>query len=238
MQGIIITSEVSNSTPTAPSNHIVYQAAFDAAILPELKNILYATPGLGPQEAVPVSLFESVKDMNDKAASIADSIQSTRDYGLAKRQGTRIIETIDGTNMARSSGDLPSNLASQINAPIGLLSIGNQKGYIDILSDQLDALAQVANNNAALLQRIQYTRNGLTDLKNWLQSIRTYDIQLLKAANLDSQTLINVALLLRQAVSDAYTGHTIPPATAPSTSLGSAGSQQVYIETQYMATLI
>lgn len=237
IQGILITSEVPNSTPTAPSKHIVYQAAFDATILPKLKNILYATPGLGPQEAVPVSLFESVKDMNDKAASIADSLQSTRDYGLAKRQGTRIIETIDGTNMAGSSGDLPSNLASQINAPIGLLSIGNQKGYIDILSDQLDALAQVANNNAALLQRIQYTRNGLTDLKNWLQTIRTYDIQLLKAANLDNPTLTDVALRLRQAAADAYTGHTIPPATAPGTSLGSAGSQQVYIETQYMATL-
>lgn len=235
LQGVIITTETPNSSPQAPSNHIVYQSTFSATLLPKLKNILYSTPGLGPQEGVPGNLFDAVKSMNDKAASIVDSL--TRDNGLVKRQGTRIIETIDGTKYARSSGDLPANLTSQINAPVGLLSSAGQTGYIDILNNQLNDLSQVAGNNQDLIQRIQYAKNGLTDLKSWVQKIRTYDIQLLSATNLNTPTLTDAALRLRQATTDSYTGHTIPPATSPSTSLGSAGMQQVYIETQYMATL-
>jgi serine/threonine protein kinase len=235
LQGIIITTETPNSSPQAPSNHIIYQATFSATLLPKLKNILYATPGLGAQEAAPVSLLNAIKSMDDKAASIVDSL--TRDYGLVQRQSTRIIETIDGTKYARSSGDLPAKLASQLNAPIGLLSSAKQTGYIDILNNQLDDLSKVAGNNQELIQRIQYAKNGLADLKSWIQKIRTYDIQLLKAAKFNSPTLTDAALRLRQTMADSYTGHTIPPATSPSTSLGSAGMQQVYIETQYLATL-
>jgi eukaryotic-like serine/threonine-protein kinase len=238
LQGIIITTEKPDSNPQAPSNNIVYQATFSATILSKLKDILYATPGLGPQEAAPATLFESIKSMNDKAASIVDSLQPPApDYGLVQRQGARIIETIDGTSYARSSGDLPAQIASQIDAPIGLLSTPNQTGYIDILNNQLNDLSQVAGNNQGLIQRIQYAKNGLADLKTWLQNMRTYDVQILKATTMNTSAINDDALRLRQAAANSYTGYTIPPATAPSTSLGSAGMQQVYIETQYLATL-
>jgi len=66
-----------------------------------------------------VDLFETIKSMNDKAGSIVDSLQGTHDDALVIRQATRIIELIDGTQYARSSGDLPANDPAYINAQIG-----------------------------------------------------------------------------------------------------------------------
>jgi hypothetical protein len=79
--------------------------------------------------------------------------------------------------------------------------------------------------------------NALTDLKDWIQQMRTYDVQILKAANLGDPAVVNTALRLKQLAQDAYTGRTIPPNEGPNASPGSAGAYQAYVECQYMATL-
>jgi hypothetical protein len=182
-------------------------------------------------------MFETIKSMNDKAGSIVDSIQGTHDYALATRQAIRIIEMIDGTAYARSSADLPTNDPTYVNTPIGLLSSPTQAGYIDRLSTQLDKLSARAGTNPALLQHLRNVKNAITDLQDWLQKMRTYDVQLVKAADLNTPAVIGVALQLKQAAADSYTGRTLPPNEGPQPSLGSAGAYQAYIEAQYMATL-
>jgi len=67
--------------------------------------------------------------------------------------------------------------------------------------------------------------------------MRTYDVQLLKAPDLQAPALLSAALQLKQLAADAYTGRTIPPNDGPQPVLGSAGVNQAYIEAQYMATL-
>jgi serine/threonine protein kinase len=237
-QGIIVTSEQSGPTPTQPGSDVVYHASFSQSVLPEIKAILYMTPNLPGNQPVALNLLNTIKSMNDKAASIVDSLQNTHDDGLAIRQATRIIEMVDSTAYAKSTGDLPSTLAPQLNVSVGLLSSPKQQGYIDVFSADLSNLKAHAGNNPTLLMRIQNVENALTDLKNWVQEIRTYDIQLLKAApDLENMTDQNVALQLRQAVSDSYFGHVLPPDTGPTTKPGSAGAQQAYVEAQYMAEL-
>ncbi|GCF06608.1 serine/threonine protein kinase [Dictyobacter arantiisoli] len=235
--GIIITTEATGTTPQNPSSKIVYQATMPTTLLPEIKNILYATPELGGKRTAVADMLDSVKSMNDKAGSIVDSLQGATDTGLVKRQATRIIEMIDDSKYARQSGQLPANLSSQINTPIGLLSAPDQKGYIDILSAHLTTLKTMAGNDSDLMRRITNVQNGLTDLKQWLQEIQRDDVQLLKATNLKDPAITNVALHLKQLVSDTYTGHIIPPDTSPKPILGSAGALQVYTEAQYMASL-
>lgn len=236
-QGFLITEEDSGSQPTAPTGATVYRAAFDTMALQYIKNILYATPGLPAQQSVIDNLFETIKSMNDKAGSIVDVLNGSHDYGMVRRQAIRIIELVDGTAYARSSGDLPASDPALIGAKIGLLSSPTQIGYIDLLSQQLDRVQQVDGNDPALSQHIQNVRNAIADLRDWVQKIRTDDVQLVKAASLTDPAIIGVALRIRQVAADSYTGRTIPPNEGPQPTPGSAGAYQGYVECQYMATL-
>jgi hypothetical protein len=110
-------------------------------------------------------------------------------------------------------------------------------GYIDALSKQVGGLEHAVGNNSTQLTHIQHVKNAIRDLQDWLQKIRTYDVQLLKATRLSDPTSLGVALQLKQTAADAYTGRTIPPNGGPLPILGSAGAYQAYIECQYLATL-
>ncbi len=238
ISGVMITLEDANAKPQTPANQIVYRAISDPAALQYLKNILYQTPGLPGNQSAVASLFDAIKSMNDKANSIADILQgTTHDYPLVGRQATRIIELIDGSAYAKSSGDLPPNDPTLLNVDVGLLSSPNQVGYIDALSTQLTKLKQATAGNTALLQHLQNVENALTDLRDWIQKIRTYDKQILRANNLLAPATINIVLQLKNTVADAYTGRTIPPNPGPLPILNSAGAYQAYVESQYMAAL-
>ena len=237
IQSFIITQENTGSTPQTPSNQTVYQAQFENNIVPPLKNILYATPGLPHNQSVVADLLDTIKSLNDKAGSINDSLQVQPDPGLVRRQAIRIIEMIDGTNYARSKGDLPAKYRSLGHVSIGLLSSPKQQGYLDILAKQLNAFKQVAQGNQAQLEHVQNVENALTDLQNWVQKIRAYDIKILKAPVLTNPTIISTALQLKNTAADSYVGRTIPPDPAPTPVPGSAGAYQAYIEAQYLAEL-
>jgi hypothetical protein len=237
IQNLSITQENSGRTPQTPSNQVVYQAQFDNGLLPSLKNILYATPSLPKNQSVVAVLLDTIKSMNDKAGSINDTLQGQLDQGLVRRQATRIIEAIDGTNYAFSSGDLPTKYHSLAYASIGLLSSPRQKGYLDILAAQLDTFQQAAQGHPEQLGHAQNVENALIDLRNWIQEIRSYDITILKAPVLTQPTIISTALQLKNVTADAYTGLTIPPNPAPKPVIGSAGAYQAYTEAQYMAAL-
>lgn len=237
LQRLAITSESSNVSATAPKGPTLYEAYFDTATLHYIKNILYMTPGLPPNQGVVTEVINALKSMDDKAVSITDVLQNTHEYPLATRQATRIIEIIDGTQSAVSSGEQPANVLSMLDVPVGLLSSPTQQGYLDTLSSQLDKFQQAVGNNPTQLQHIEHVRNAVIDLKDWVQKMRIYDVQLLKAASLDDPALISVALQLKQVAADSYTGRTIPPSADPQPIQGSAGAYQAYVECQYMATL-
>ncbi|BCL82920.1 serine/threonine protein kinase [Ktedonobacteria bacterium brp13] len=242
MQGVLITSENAGTAPQSPGKQIVYSGTFNGPVLKALRTVLYQTPDLPDNPAVANSMFETIKSLNDKASSIVDSVQNTGDTGLATRQATRVIEMIDGTGYAMSSGHLPKGIPSQSNLKIGLLSSPNQPGYIDIFDKHLDEIKALAGNNASLLTRIQNTKNALADLRTWTQQMEQYDTQLLATAQqnpagLRSQNMINIALQLKQDATDSYTGRTVPPDTSPTSKPGSGGAQQAYTEAQYMAAL-
>ncbi len=237
IQTLSITQENSGSTPQTPSNQTVYQTQLDNALLPSLKNILYATPGLPKNQSVVAVLLDTIKSMNDKAGSINDNLQAQPDEGLVRRQAIRIIETIDGTQYAISSGDLPAKYHLLGHVTIGLLSSPKQKGYLDILAAQLDSFKLAAQGHQTQLTHAQNVENALTDLQDWVQKIRSYDVQILKATVLTQPALISTALQLKNTAADAYIGRTIPPDPAPKPVVGSAGAYQAYIEAQYMAAL-
>ncbi len=238
IQSLSITQEDSGLTPQTPSNQTAYQAQFDKDIMSHLRDILYSTPGLPKNQSVVATLLDTVKSMNDKAGSINDSLQVQQpDLGLVRRQATRIIEAIDGTQYAISSGDLPAQYHSLGNVPIGILSSKQHQGYLDILAAQLDTFKQAAQGHQEQLTHAQNVENALTDLRDWVQKMRAYDVQILKATVLTNPAIISVALQLKNTVADSYIGRTIPPDPAPKPVLGSAGAYQAYIEAQYMAAL-
>lgn len=237
IQGFSITQESTGTTPQAPSNQTVYQAQFDNNVQPYLKNILYATPGLPNNKSVVTALLETIKSLNDKAGSIDDSLQVRPDQGLVKRQATRIMEVIDGTNYAVSSGDLTKKYIPLEHVPIGLLSSPKQQGYLDILRAQLDAFKQSGQGTPEQLDHVQNVENALTDLHNWVQKMHDYDVDILNAADLMAPKIISTALQLKNTAADSYVGRTVPPDPAPKPVLGSAGASQAYIEAQYIAEL-
>ncbi len=236
-QEIFVTDENTGQTPSTPVGNVVYMATFDTATLQYVKNILYQTPNFPTNDSVIVDMLETIKSINDKGGSLVDSIQGTHDYALAKRQAIRIIELIDGTQYAKTSGDLPKDMPSEVYARMGLLSSPTQQGYIDTLGTQLDKLQQAAPNNASLQQHIQNVKSAVTDLRQWVQSLRSYDRPLVQATTIANPALLSNALQVRQLASDAYTGRIVPPNDSPSPSLGSAGAYQAYTECQYLATL-
>jgi serine/threonine protein kinase len=236
-RNIVITVEESNNTPQIPSSEVAYLAEFNTKTFPHIKNILYSTPELPNKQSVIVNLFETIKSINDKAGSIVDSLQGTHDYGLAHRQAIRIVELIDGTDYARSSGDLPKKEPSLTKTSVGLITSPQQKGYLDLLAQHLAQLKQASGNQETLLQHIQNVENAITDLKDWVQKMRSNAVHIVKAADLTDPAIIGVALQLKKAAADSYTGRTIPPNEGPQPVLGSAGAYQAYIECQYLATL-
>lgn len=239
VQSIIVTLEnATGAMPATPSlNTKIYTASFVAASLPYIKNLLATLPNSHPPASLIADLYETIKGMNDKAGSIVDSLQVTDDYGLAIRQATRIIEMIDGSDYARKSGDLPANIPGQMTLPIGLISSSSVPGYIDMVKTQVDKIRQTAANNSELLQHANNVNNAITDLHNWVQNMRTLTVQILKAPNIKSSSLVGVALQLKQLADDVYTGRTIPPNEGPLPTPGSAGAYQAYIECQYMGEL-
>ncbi len=239
VQSIVITLEnAAGAMPTNPSlNAKIYTASFVPASLPYIKNLLATLPNSQPPTSLIVNLYETIKGMNDKAGSIVDSLQVTADYGLAIRQATRIIEMIDGSVYASKSGDLPVGIPGRLTLPIGLISSPTVPGYMDMVATQVDKIQQTAGNNSELLQHARNVSNAISDLRNWLHSMRTLTVQILKAPNIKSSSLVSVALQLKQLADAVYTGRTIPPNEGPLPTLGSAGANQAYIECQYMAAL-
>ncbi len=239
MQAVFVTLEnAGNDMPAAPSlNAKVYQATFPAASFQYIQHILYRMPGFPTPTSLISGLFETIKSANDKAVSIVDSVQVTGDHALARRQAIRIIELVDGTQFARSSGDLPASLHNVLPEPVGLLSSPTLPGYIDTLTGEVNKILQSAGKNAELRQHAQNVINALTDLKDWVQKMRAYDVQILKAANIADPAVVNLALQLKQLAQDAYVGRTIPPKEGPGLTPGSAGAYQAYTECQYMAAL-
>ncbi|MBO0793904.1 MAG: hypothetical protein J2P36_23540, partial [Ktedonobacteraceae bacterium] len=227
----------STSQPSTPSNTVVYRGNYDPNVLTQLKNILYITPDFPGKQSVAKGLLETIKSMNDKAGSIVDVLQGSHDYEQVRRQATRIIEAVDGTAYAQSSGDLPPGRAPLLKVPVGLISSAEQPGYIDTLAQQISLLKQQSGNNNKLLQHTQNVENAIVDLNDWIQKIRVDAIQILKADNLADPAILNTARELKQLAADSYTGHVIPPNQAPEPALGSAGALQAYIESQYAAAL-
>ncbi|EFH87012.1 protein kinase domain-containing protein [Ktedonobacter racemifer] len=236
--GVLITLEQANTQPQAPGQQHIYHGVLDPKVATAVKNILSSTPGLENNQSVIVTLFETIKSMNDKTGSIADTLQNhVNDKPLAMRQAIRVIEMLDGSSNARQSGDLPQKLPSQLSITRGLLSSPSQKGYLDILDEQVQQVKQVAGGNKDLLQRVQNTEYAIQDLRDWLQKVRANDVLLLKAADLADPANLSIALQLKQAAADSYTGRTIPPNQSPQPLPGSAGANQAYIECQYMAAI-
>ncbi|MDQ6644048.1 MAG: serine/threonine protein kinase [Chloroflexota bacterium] len=239
IRGVFVTQENNGaSIPAFPSlNTKVYQAGLPTASFQYIQHILYALPGYPAHSSLIAGLFDSIKGIDDKAVSVVDSIQVKQGYPLAQRQATRIIELIDGSQFARGSGDLPASFPAMLSLPVGLLSSPTQAGYIDTLAVQVNKILMSAGDTSALHQHAQNVSNALVDLKGWLQQMRSYDVQLLKATNLGDPAVLNAALQLRQLAGDAYTGRTIPPNEGPTSALNSAGANQAYIECQYLAAL-
>jgi serine/threonine protein kinase len=235
MQGVLVTIEDADGKPGQPGTRQAYLGTFDPQQLQHIKDILYSTPDLPANDSVVTQLLDTIRSMNDKAASISDSLN--HDNGLVIRQATRIIEMLDGSEQAKNSGDLPAQISSQGLVERGLLSSGGKVGYLELLSQQLDAFKQTVGNDQTRLQHIQGVKNAVTNLQEWLQNLHDNDVQLLKAADLRDPAITGVALQIKQAAADSYTGRTIPPATAPQPEVGSAGAVQAYNEAQYLAAL-
>jgi hypothetical protein len=237
-QGVEITLEDTGAHPTTPGGTVVYQGQFDANVLRQLQTILYVTPNFPGHQSVVKGLLDTIKSMNDKAGSVVDS--RTQDPQLAKRQAVRIIELIDGTAYARSSGDLPAQEPALLNTQVGLLSSPKQPGYIDTLAAHLAQLKQSNTATATdgeILQHMQNVENAITDLRAWVQQLRGYATTIIKASSMSSSKIANTTLQLQQLSADTYTGRTIPPHQGPQPILGSAGAYQAYVESQYLASL-
>ncbi|MDQ6660136.1 MAG: hypothetical protein M3Z24_04130, partial [Chloroflexota bacterium] len=238
IQSVFVTLENQGTTPSAPTSTTkLYQASTPSAFFPAIQHLLYTQPNFPTSSSLMVGLFEAIKSMNDKASSLVDSLQTTHDYPLAQRQATRIIEMIDGSQYASTSGDLPGSIPGMLTVPVGLLSSPTVPGYLDRITEQLHTIQQTADKHSEQFQYAQHVSNAITDLQDWLQKLRTFDVQILKSAHITDLGNINAALQLKQLADDVYTGRTIPPNGGPLPILGSAGAYQAYTQCQYLAAL-
>lgn len=244
-QGLAITLENTGSSLQSPAGAMLYEGRFEQVSLPYIKNLLYRISGFPGSEGIVASMLDTLNSINDKTGSISDSLQGTRDYGLVWRQAIRIIQLIDGSQYASTSGDLPANDPGQLSAPIGLLSSPAQTGYLDAIYQQAGKIYSTSHDTATR-QHAKNVQNAITDLRGWIQSMRQNDIQLLKllgqptpamSATAPSSTMLKLAFQLQQTSTYAYTGRVIPPNESALPTLGSAGATQAYSEAQYLATL-
>jgi eukaryotic-like serine/threonine-protein kinase len=232
MQSIVITTEDSGTTPQTPSDNKVYLATLNPKLSDGLKSLLYATPGLPPQQSIVATILDTIHSIDDKAGSIVETLH--QDEALAMRQAIRILELLEGSKMARSSGDLPEQYESQLSVDVGLTS---PQGYLDILEVQIKQLEPLVTDTKVAQQHLVSVKSALDDLRSWLQKMRDTIVQLLKTTDLQSSASFSIALQLKQISADSYTGHIIPPNSGPQPIPGSAGALQAYTEAQYMAMM-
>ncbi|WP_069805151.1 serine/threonine protein kinase [Thermogemmatispora onikobensis] len=234
-----ITLEDAQQQPQAPSGSRLYAGNLNRAALPYLQHLLYMAPGLPEKVGIAVEMFETIKSINEKAGSIVDDLQGPHDYGLAWRQANRIITMIDGSDYARSSGDLPADQPTLLQIPIGLISSPSTQGYLDMMASEISHLQEIAGQNSTMLQHIQHINNALSDLRQWVANMRTYSAKLAQTPlqQMGSQSALDLALQLKKAAADSYTGRVIPPNDQPTLDQGSAGMYQAYIECQYLAAV-
>jgi serine/threonine protein kinase len=240
VQGFFITLEPDQGgSPQTPQGRRVFQGAVNGAALPYLQHLLYLGPGLPVKLGIATELFESIKSINEKAGSIVDDLQGPHDYGLAWRQANRIITMIDGSDYAHSSGDLPADQPTLLQIPIGLVSSPSTPGYLDLMTTEVNHLQGVLGQNAMMQLHLQHINNALSDLRQWVASMRTYSSQLAKTPlqQMGTAEALQTALLLKQVAAYAYAGRVIPPNEGPTLDLGSAGMYQAYIECQYLASV-
>lgn len=237
INSVFVTQENSDGFPAQPSGSRVYQAMIDTKDFTAIKTLLTALPGSNDQRSAVAIVLDTIKSMNDKAGSIADTMQAKNDYQLVRRQAIRIIEALESDKSARQQGDLTKKDQVEDGVTVGLLTTSSHKGYLDTLDQQVDAVINASADDQTVLAHAKNAKNAITDLRDWLQKIRTYDVQLLKAADLKDPTMIGVALQLKKLAADSYTGRIIPPNVNPTSDPGSAAALQVYSECQYMATM-
>ncbi|HLI04992.1 MAG TPA: protein kinase [Ktedonobacteraceae bacterium] len=244
-RGLFITLENTGSSLQAPAGATLYAGSFEQASLPYIKNLLYSMRGIPGNEGIVASMLDTLNSINDKTGSIVDTLQGDRDYTLVWRQAIRILQLIDGSQYAHSSGDLPASDPSMLAAPVGLISSPQQIGYLDAIAQQADKISSTSLD-ATMRQHAQNIQNAITDLRGWIQSMRQNDIQLLHllgqpapamSATPPTPGMLKLADQLQQASNYAYTGRVIPPNASPQPTLGSAGALQAYAEAQYLATL-
>ncbi|MEO6890058.1 MAG: serine/threonine-protein kinase [Ktedonobacteraceae bacterium] len=238
-RGLSITLENSGSVPGTPGQQM-YLGSFNPATLPYIQHILYQLPGFQYKGGIATGLFETIKTINDKAGSIVDDLQGSHDYALVWRQAIRIIQLIDGSDYARSSGDLPAGDPSLLQVPVGIVSSPALPGYIDTLAAEVGKIQQATGDDTSMRSHVQNINNAIADLRDWVQTMRTYCAQILKTPTLKgfgAPSVLSAGLQLKQAAADSYTGRTIPPNTNPLPIRGSAGMYQAYVECQYLAVI-
>lgn len=235
IQGVTITLEEAASSPQTPSTEKVYEAAFSTTQLQHLKDILYITPNFPENTSLATALLDTISSIKEKATSVNTSFGG--DNELVIRQASRIIDGIDGTEYAEESGDRPSNVPSYGRIDRGLLSAPDQSGIIDLFDQKLDALSQTLKDDDPTQKNIEGVKNALTNLREWLESLRQQTVLLLHASDMKDPALDNVVLQIKLLADDAYTGRVIPPETSPQPTIGSAGAVQAYSQAQYLAAL-
>jgi eukaryotic-like serine/threonine-protein kinase len=244
-RGLSITLENTGSSLQAPAGARLYEGSFEQASLPYIKNLLYKMSGIPANEGIVASMLDTLNSINDKTGSIVDVLQGSRDYEQVWRQAIRVIQLIDGSQYAHTSGDLPASDPGMLSAPVGLISSPTQTGYLDAIAQQASKI-DATSHDATMRQHAQNIQNAITDLRGWIQSMRQNDIQLLQllgqptaamSARPPTPTMLKLADQLQQTSSYAYTGRIIPPNASPQPTLGSAGAIQAYAEAQYLATL-
>ncbi|HET8912467.1 MAG TPA: protein kinase [Ktedonobacteraceae bacterium] len=225
----IVTNENNTSTPKAPSGDIVYTGNFDEANLPTLKLLLASNPNFPNGQGTAVTMLEMIKSLNEKAGTIVDYLQAN-DTQLPTRQAIRMIEMIDGTRYAQTSGDLPAKLGTNLTVNIGLFSSPRTTGVIDTLTNEVNKLPQSDPH-------VQNVRSAITDVNNWLHSVHDLTVQFLHAKNMKGPQILQIAQELKKLSADTYTGRTIAPNPSPLPILGSAGALQAYNECQDLAAI-
>ncbi len=238
IESLSITEEDSQATPKQPTGKEVYRGSLNEKALPDLKKMLYQNPDSPDKRGTAVNTLDTISSLTEKAGTISDYLQNNKDVNLAIRQSVRIVEMLDGTDTARQVGDLPGKYNTDLNLSVGLLTVNGKTGYIDMLSNELDGVEKNAGNDFDTKKHIQNVRNAITDLRDWLQKMRTYTVEMLKSKSFKEPVVATNALQVKKLAQDAYAGRIVPPNTTAQNNSGSAGALQAYNEGQLLTVII
>jgi plastocyanin/uncharacterized membrane protein YozB (DUF420 family) len=191
----IITQEPTGSNPAKPGGQPIFEGLLPGQSFKFLNQLLASGPGLPKPEGYVAGLRAQTDELLRHAQFVADA-QKSGDLASLKRHAEHVYNLIAGSRDPKF-GDLNGDGRSQNPGDgFGLLTNGDQAGYIKATTDAANAAHSATDATDAIKVHSEHVRISAANMNGWASEARELALQLTQAT--DAAAVTQQATRLRE----------------------------------------